>query len=119
MVGDKLVGIRDSAFVVFDSNTQTWSQLHKPASSLITKWGVARYQPYLYYVLGGTSPELIRVQIPDGKAESVTSLRDFPFASYGQVHLADTQISIAADGSPLFTRDTGSQEIYALTVKWP
>jgi len=119
MVGDKLVGIRDSAFVVFDPNTQTWSQLHKPASSRITKWGVARYQPYLYYVLGGTSPELIRVQIPDGKAESVTNLRDFPFASYGQVHLADTQISIAADGSPLFTRDTGSQEIYALTVKWP
>ena len=119
MLGDKLVGIKDSVFVVFDPNTQTWSQLHKPASSLITKWGVARYLPYLYYVQGGTNPGLIRVQISDGKAESVTNLKDFPFASYGQVHLADTQISIAPDGSPLFTRDTGSQEIYALTVMWP
>jgi hypothetical protein len=30
-----------------------------------------------------------------------------------------TQINVAPDGSPVFTRDIGSQEIYALTVKWP
>jgi hypothetical protein len=31
----------------------------------------------------------------------------------------NTQISVAPDGSPVFTRDIGTQEIYALTVKWP
>jgi hypothetical protein len=29
-----------------------------------------------------------------------------------------TQISVAPDGSAVFTRDIGTQEIYALTVRW-
>jgi hypothetical protein len=31
----------------------------------------------------------------------------------------NTQISVAPDGSAVFTRDIGTQEIYALTMKWP
>jgi len=34
-------------------------------------------------------------------------------------HGCGTQISVTADGSPVFTRDIGTQEIYALAVKWP
>ena len=30
-----------------------------------------------------------------------------------------TEINVAPDGSALFTRDVGTQEIYALDVKWP
>jgi hypothetical protein len=30
-----------------------------------------------------------------------------------------TNIGVAPDGSPVFTRDIGTQEIYALNVKWP
>jgi hypothetical protein len=30
-----------------------------------------------------------------------------------------TQVNVAPDGSPVFTRDIGTQEIYALTVHWP
>jgi hypothetical protein len=30
-----------------------------------------------------------------------------------------TSINVAPDGSPVFTRDIGSQEIYALNVRWP
>jgi hypothetical protein len=30
-----------------------------------------------------------------------------------------TQISVAPDGSPVFTRDLSTEEIYALTVKRP
>ena len=26
---------------------------------------------------------------------------------------------MAPDGSPIFTRDTGYQEIYALNIRWP
>ena len=33
--------------------------------------------------------------------------------------LFQTHISVAPNGSPVFTRDIGSQEIYALTVRWP
>jgi hypothetical protein len=35
------------------------------------------------------------------------------------VNYGSTQISIAPDGSPVFTRDTGYQEIYALNIRWP
>jgi hypothetical protein len=38
---------------------------------------------------------------------------------FTQLNSADVWISIAADRWPILTRDTGSQEIYALTVKWP
>jgi WD40-like Beta Propeller Repeat len=31
----------------------------------------------------------------------------------------NTRIGVAPDGSAVFTRDIGTQEIYALTVKWP
>jgi hypothetical protein len=30
-----------------------------------------------------------------------------------------TEVGVAPDGSPVFTRDIGTQEIYALTVRWP
>jgi hypothetical protein len=28
-------------------------------------------------------------------------------------------INVAPDGSPIFTHDTGTQEVYALNVRWP
>jgi len=31
----------------------------------------------------------------------------------------NTEISVDPDGSAVFTRDIGTQEIYALAVKWP
>jgi len=52
----------------------------------------------------------------DHAVETITSLKnlrmvDDPYTS--------AQVSVAPDGSSLFTRDTGTQEIYALSVKWP
>jgi hypothetical protein len=31
----------------------------------------------------------------------------------------ETTDTVAPDSSPVFTRDTGYQEIYALNIKWP
>jgi hypothetical protein len=33
--------------------------------------------------------------------------------------IGNTQFGVTPDGSPVFTRDIGTTEIYALTVKWP
>lgn len=60
-----------------------------------------------------------RVRFSDHAVETLGSLKDFQFAAYVQVHSADTQVGVAPDGSPVFTRDTGTQEIYGLSVKWP
>jgi hypothetical protein len=43
-------------------------------------------------------------------------LKDLPRATGPD---GNTQISVSADDSAVFTRDIGTQEIYALTVKWP
>jgi hypothetical protein len=46
----------------------------------------------------------------------ITSLKNLPRATGPD---GNTQIGVAPDGSAVFTRDIGTQEIYALTVKWP
>lgn len=61
----------------------------------------------------------MRVRIGQNQAEPVVSLKDFHFAMFIQFNEVDEWISFAPDGSPILTRDTGSQEIYALTVRWP
>jgi hypothetical protein len=58
-----------------------------------------------------------RVRLSEGKIEPISSLaglRRVVDAVEGS-----TQVGVAPDGSPVFTRDIGTQEIYALNVKWP
>jgi hypothetical protein len=68
------------------------------------------------YVTGGADPILFRVSLADRKVETIISLKGLHRAT-GPA--GNTAISIAPDGAPVFTRDIGTQEIYALTVKWP
>jgi hypothetical protein len=44
-----------------------------------------------------------------------------PIASLKVFHRvpSETTDTVAPDGSPVFIRDTGYQEIYALNIKWP
>jgi hypothetical protein len=48
--------------------------------------------------------------------ETITSLKGLHRAT-GPA--GNTEISVAPDGSPVFTRDIGTQEVYALSVRWP
>ena len=57
-----------------------------------------------------------RVRIADRKIELITTLKGVRRA-IGPT--GNTEISVAHDGSPVFTRDIGTQEIYPLFVKWP
>jgi hypothetical protein len=59
----------------------------------------------------------MRVRFADHKIEEIVSLADVRRVTDPIDY--NTQISVAPDGSPVFTRDIGTQEIYALTVKWP
>ena len=57
-----------------------------------------------------------RIRLTDRQITTITSLKDLHL---GTGPGGNTEISVAPDGSAVFTRNTGSQEIYALTVKWP
>jgi Tol biopolymer transport system component len=101
----------------YDFRTQQWSTLvegGKPGS--VINWAHSPDYQYLYYTTGGDDPKVIRVHFPDRKFETLASLKELRLAPGPD---ENTQISVAPDGSPVFTRDVGTQEIYALTVKWP
>lgn len=93
-------------------NTNTWSQLVPEAIN----WAHSLDYKYLYYTTGGTEPNAVRIRIADRKIEFITSLNNLRRSiSPG----GNTQISVAPDGSAVFTRDLSTQEIHALDVKWP
>lgn len=103
--------------IVFDLKTRKWSDL---VSSKMPDYVVmAACSPdhkYLYYTTGGADPMAFRVRLADHKVETITSLKGLTLAVGPG---GNTQFGVTPDGSPVFTRDTGTQEIFALTVKWP
>jgi len=103
--------------VVFDVKTQERSDLvslTKPDT--IVNWAHSPDFKYVYYTTGGAEPQALRVRLSDRKVEMITNLKDLPRATGPD---GNTQISVAPDGSAVFTRDIGTQEIYALTIRWP
>ena len=101
-------------FLYFDFKSQKWSEL---LSGSFVNWCVSLDGKYLYFTTGGAEPQAKRVRLSEGKVEAIISLT-------GLRRVVDpveqsTQISVAPDGSPVFTRDIGTQEIYALNIEWP
>lgn len=67
---------------------------------------------YVYFaVISSPDPALYRFRVRDKKLERLTSLKGFP--------VAGLWTGVAPDGSPLLLRDTSTQEIYAIHVRWP
>jgi DNA-binding winged helix-turn-helix (wHTH) protein len=122
-IGDnKLVAMlaSRSGFKLLDLKSHTWSDWAiDPATNSISRWGVSPDHQYLYYATSGVDPQLMRVRIGENRAESVISLKDFRFAMLVQWVGSDLRINFVPDGSPLLLRDRGSDEIYALTIRWP
>jgi hypothetical protein len=100
--------------VLLDINTGRSTEL---ASGVILDWAASADRKYLYYTTGGTEPRVMRIRLEDHHPEEIGSLKGLRRAA--DRYSGRTWISIAPDGSPVFTRDIGSQEVYALTIKWP
>jgi eukaryotic-like serine/threonine-protein kinase len=105
---------RDSTkFQTFDFKTQKWTDL---ATGHFVNAMVSPDGKYLYVTTGGAEPNALRIRFADHQIETIASLKDLrrvvdPFT-------ANTQIDVAPDGSPIFIRDRGTQEIYALKLRW-
>jgi Tol biopolymer transport system component len=106
-----------SKLVAFNLKTQKWSDLVPgPIPGNVVNWAHSPDYKYVYYTTGGADPQALRVRLSDRKVDMTTSLTDLPRATGPD---GNTQISVAPDGSAVFTRDIGTQEIYALSVRWP
>ena len=82
----------------------------------VVNWAHSPDYKYVYYTTGGAEPMVLRVRLADHAVETITSLKGM---LRGTGPGGNTEIGVAPDGSVVFTRNTGTQEIYALTVKWP
>jgi hypothetical protein len=100
--------------VSFDLKTGKWTDL---VSDAIVNWMPSPDGKYIYYATWGTDPKAMRIRLADRQVETLTSLKNLH--RFLDSVEGGTQISVAPDGSPVFTRDIGTGEIYALTVKWP
>jgi WD40 repeat protein len=107
----------ETKLMIFDVRTQKWSDLvpGKVPGSVINYAHSPDYK-YVYYTTGGAEPQVLRIRLADHKVEVVVSLKELRRALGPD---GGTQISVAPDGSAIITRDISTQEIYALTLKWP
>ena len=115
-VQDKIIAIveDESKFVIFDFTTQKWSDL---ANGEFVNWMPSWDGKYLYCVIRGPGdPKALRIGLADRRIEEIVSLK-------GIRRVVDessgTWVGLSADSSVLVTRDVGTQEIYALTMKSP
>jgi eukaryotic-like serine/threonine-protein kinase len=103
----------NAKFLILDLTTHKWSEL---ASGQFVNWFISPDRTSLYCTTGGPEPLALRIRFSDHKVETIASLKGL--RRVVDVN-AGTEINVAPDGSALFTRDVGTQEIYALDVKWP
>ena len=78
-------------------------------------WMISPDSRYLYFTTRGAEPKVERIRFADQQIETITGLKDLHSVLIG----GWSQLNVAPDGSPIFTRDTGYQEVYALNVRWP
>jgi hypothetical protein len=118
-----LLAIRmgDGKVMAFDFRTQKWSEFTHTGFGL---WTPSPDGKFLYsdrVTNDAKGPKVFRLRIVDRKIETVLDLkglRRVEDEQFSGVNVS-TWVGVTPDGSVLVTRDVGTQEIYALSVKWP
>jgi eukaryotic-like serine/threonine-protein kinase len=112
----KLVAFSAQEFTpwIFDPQSEKWSQLLKDSCAT---GQMSPDREYLYCEVPSVPyHKVIRIRLSDSRSETVMEIK-------GLHRVVDdhmgTTIGVTPDGSVLLTRDSGTDEIYALTVKWP
>jgi hypothetical protein len=100
--------LETGASMLFDVEKQTWSEIEGPASGCV----VHAWTPDSagFFCVEGKGTAIHRFDVKTAEMKKIVDLRGFRAASPG----SGAGVGVAADGSPLLSRDAGSQEIYAL-----
>jgi hypothetical protein len=107
----------DDKLYSFDMKSGKWSVLAN--GPILNLTAVSRDSKYVYFVRETPeNPQAIRVRLADRKIEVIASLKSVRRVSDPSIG-GISWMGVSPDGSVLLTRDIGSQEIYALDIKWP
>jgi serine/threonine protein kinase/Tol biopolymer transport system component len=101
---------------LFDRKSQKWSDLVANPNRFVN-WEVSADGKYLFYETGGNDPKIFRMLLANRTVEGVANLKDF--RPVNDPYLGNTEVNVSPDNLPVLTRDVGTQEVYAITVKWP
>jgi Tol biopolymer transport system component len=104
-----------SKLVRYDFKTQKWSDLLTSPDRFVN-WETSPDNKYFIYSTGGKDPTVFRMRLSDRTIEKLASLKD---VHTGADPATGPSLSASPDDSALVMRDIGTQEVYALTVKWP
>ena len=99
------------SLVLFDFQTQKWSQLANVRSAFMN-W--SRDGKYVYFLHWLDNPAVLRVRINDRKVERAWDLTNL--TNTGHV---GPWLGLAPDDSPLLLRDIGTQDVYAVDWEEP
>ena len=101
--------------MIFDFKSGTWSDWLSGHRFAYPNW--SRDGKYLYFETWVTNtPGYYRVQLGQTRAELLVDLKDLHQFSTGNLGVWS---GTTPDGSPLFVRDTSTDEIYALDLELP
>ena len=112
LVAPNCRGDGECEFVTFDFTTQKWSHL---VTGPFDHWMPSADGEYLYFTTGNVDPKVMRIRFSDHKLEEVTSLKNFRRI---EDEVTQSWIGVTPDGSPLLTRDIGTDEIYDISLHW-
>jgi Tol biopolymer transport system component len=98
--------------LVFDVKSQQWRELAQGVNGNDLSWSADSRSLYASRP-NGSDPEILRISLADDKVETAVDLSAFSKLT-GHI---DTWFTLAPDGSIIFLRELGGEEIYALRYK--
>jgi dipeptidyl aminopeptidase/acylaminoacyl peptidase len=103
-----------SKLVRYDFRTQKWSDLVSSPDKFVN-WETSPDGKYFYYSTGGNNPTVFRIRLADDAVEEVVKLKNVRLVSDPE---SGPKLDVTPDNSVLVLRDIGTEEVYALSVKW-
>jgi len=100
--------------MLFDFSTQKWTE--EFGSEIGYEWW-SHDGKYIYFQDWDNSAQrIVRLRLSDRKVENIVDVKNVGRLTAGTI---EDWFGLAPDDSPLFARDIGNTEIYALEMDWP
>jgi DNA-binding winged helix-turn-helix (wHTH) protein/Tol biopolymer transport system component len=103
-------GPQQPSLPIFDSTTRKWHTVQVKGD--LEYLSFSHDNRFIYFLRHGRDQGVFRIPVVGGKEERVVDLTDWHLAGF-----FGFSMSLDPDDAPLVLRDTGSEDIYALTLE--